>query len=122
MVEQHPGSRANSLRQARFIPAVEYLQANRHRRNLMDSMFVIMKDLDVLISPTFGGTQLLTTNLTGHPVVSVPTGLDDTNHPTSLTLIGNLYDEESILLLAKAFQERTSFDELYPPDFVPVKR
>ena len=119
MVEQTPGSRANSLRQSRFIPAVEYLQANRHRRRLINEMHTVMKDLDVLISPTFGGSQLLITNLSGHPVVSIPTGLDKTNHPTSLTFIGNLYDEESILLLAKAYQDKTGHDELHPPKFLP---
>lgn len=121
MVEQSPASRANSLRQARFIPAVEYLQANRHRRRLINEMYAIMKDLDVLISPTFGGRQLSITNLTGHPVISVPTGLDDRQRPTSLTLIGNLYDEEAILLMAKAFQERTEFDEMHPPNYTLKK-
>ena len=82
-------------------------------------MYEIMKDLDVLISPTFGGRQLSITNLTGHPVISVPTGLDDKQRPTSLTFIGNLYDEEAILLMAKAFQERTEFDELHPPNYMP---
>ncbi len=121
MVEQTSGSRANSLRQARFIPAVEYLQANRHRRRLIDEMHAIMKDFDVLISPTFGGSQLMITNLTGHPVVSVPTGFDTNNRPTSMTLIGNLYDEEVILLLAKAFQDQSEFDEAHPPGFLPGK-
>lgn len=118
MVEQNAGSRANSLRQSRFIPAVEYLQANRHRRVLIEQMHAIMQDIDVLISPTFGGRQLLITNLTGHPVIAIPTGLDKENHPTSLTLVGNLYDEGTILALAKAFQEKTTFDELHPPNFV----
>ena len=62
-----------------------------------------MKDYDVLISPTFGNKQLIITNLTGHPVIAIPTGLDKEKHPTSITLVGNLYDEASILLLAKAF-------------------
>lgn len=118
LVEQHPGSRANSLRQSRFIPAVEYLQANRHRRVLIEQMHEIMRDVDVLISPTFGNRQMLITNLTGHPVITIPTGLDKENHPTSLTLVGNLYDEGKIIALAKAFQERTAFDELHPPNFV----
>jgi Asp-tRNA(Asn)/Glu-tRNA(Gln) amidotransferase A subunit family amidase len=117
MVEQDQRSRANSLRQARFIPAVEYLQANRHRQVLIEKMEVIMKDYDILISPTFGNRQLLITNLTGHPVICIPTGLDKENHPTSITLVGNLYDEASILLLAKAFQENTEFDEMHPEGY-----
>jgi len=117
MVEQDQKSRANSLRQSRFIPAVEYIQANRHRQVLIEQMHDLIKDFDVIISPTFGNKQLLITNLTGHPVISVPTGLDDEKHPTSMTLVGNLYDEASILLLAKAFQEATSFDELHPEGY-----
>jgi len=117
MVEQDQRSRANSLRQSRFIPAVEYIQANRQRQVLIQKMQDLMKDYDVLISPTFGNDQLLATNLTGHPVIAIPTGLDDENHPTSMTFVGNLYDEASILLLAKAFQDNTSFDELHPPGY-----
>ncbi|WP_421808623.1 amidase [Flagellimonas sp.] len=117
MVEQDQRSRANSLRQSRFIPAVEYIQANRQRQVLVQKMQDLMKNYDVLISPTFGNDQLLATNLTGHPVIAVPTGLDDENHPTSMTFVGNLYDEASILLLAKAFQDNTAFDELHPPGY-----
>ncbi len=117
MVEQDQRSRANSLRQSRFIPAVEYLQANRQRQVLIEKMQDLMKDYDVLISPTFGNDQLMATNLTGHPVIAIPTGLDKKNHPTSMTFVGNLYDEASILLLAKAFQEATEFDEMHPPGY-----
>ncbi len=117
MVEQDFRSRANSLRQSRFIPAVEYIQANRQRQVLIQKMQDLMKDYDVLISPTFGNKQLMATNLTGHPVIAIPTGLDDKNHPTSMTFVGNLYDEASILVLAKAFQEKTTFDEMHPPGF-----
>ena len=117
MVEQDQKSRANSLRQSRFIPAVEYLRANRHRQVLIEEMHDLLNDYDVVISPTFGNKQLLITNLTGHPVISVPTGLDEEKHPTSMTLVGNLYDEASILLLAMAFQAETPFDELHPEGY-----
>ncbi|MDC6388245.1 amidase [Maribacter sp. PR1] len=118
MVEQDQRSRANSLRQARFIPAVEYLQANRHREVLIEKMYQLIKDYDVIISPSFGNRQLVITNLTGHPVIAIPTGLDKDKHPTSITLVGNLYDEASILLLAKAFQENTEFDEMHPEGYM----
>lgn len=118
MVEQHGGSRANSLRQARFIPAVEYLQANRVRRELIEKLYELFKEYDVIIAPSYRSRQLLITNLTGHPVVSVPNGFDKKGRPTSFTLIGNLYDEGSILALAKAFQKATEFDEKHPPKFM----
>lgn len=117
MVEQTYRSRANSLRQARFIPAVEYLQANRHRKVLIEKMHDIFKKYDVIISPTFGGRQLLITNLTGHPAVSIPNGFDKKRRPTSITLLGNLYDEGILLAIATQFQEKTNFDEKHPPKF-----
>ncbi|PRY85145.1 amidase [Mongoliibacter ruber] len=105
MVEQHKGSRANSLRQSRLIPAVEYLQANRHRRRLIEEVHQIFKDYDVIISPTFGGEQMLITNLTGHPALSVPNGIDNEGHPTSITFLGNYFEEAKMLQLAKAYQQ-----------------
>ena len=117
MVEQTRGSRANSLRQSRFIPAVEYIQANRQRRRLIEEIHLLFKDYDVIIAPTFGGRQLYITNLTGHPAISIPTGFDRKGRPTSLTLIGNLYDEGAILSMAKAFQDETDFHLQQPPLF-----
>ena len=117
MVQQSKRSRANSLRQARFIPAVEYLQANRYRTLLIEEVNELFKEYDVIIAPTFGGRQLLITNLTGHPVVTVPTGFDEKGHPTSITFIGNLYQEGVILAFANAYQ-RTNLHHLkYPPLF-----
>ena len=118
MVEQSSRSRANSLRQSRFIPAVEYIQANRSRRMLIEAMHELMKEFDVIVTPTFGGPQLMFTNLTGHPVVCVPTGLDEKGHPTSMSFLGNLYDESIILSVAHAFQKATDFHKKNPPGFL----
>ena len=118
MVQQTKRSRANSLRQARFIPAVEYLQANRYRQLLIEDIHTRFKDFDVIIAPTFGGRQLLITNLTGHPVVTVPTGFDKKGHPTSITFIGNLYQEGLILAFANAFQKATKHHLKNPPLFL----
>ena len=117
MVEQTQGSRANSLRQARFIPAVEYLQANRERSRLIEEINNLFKAYDVIIAPTFRGQQMLITNLTGHPVISIPTGFDDRGRPTSLTFIGNLYEEDKILSLAKYYQSLTDHEDRHPPLF-----
>ncbi|MEM6803319.1 MAG: amidase [Bacteroidota bacterium] len=120
MVQQSYSSRATSLRQSRFIPAVEYLQANRYRSELIEAMHELMKDIDILITPTFGGRQLIITNLTGHPVVCVPGGLDKKNHPTSISFLGNLYEEGKILEFAHIFQQLTDFDQMYPPAYYPT--
>jgi len=117
MVQQGKRSRANSLRQARFIPAVEYIQANRHRALLIQRMHELMVNFEVIITLS-GGKQLLYTNLTGHPCVTLPTGFDEKGHPTSMTLIGNLFDEASILAFAEMYQALTIFDEQIPPGFI----
>ncbi|MEP2670342.1 MAG: amidase family protein, partial [Cyclobacteriaceae bacterium] len=118
MVEQHKGSRANSLRQSRFISAVEYLQANRHRKVLIEKFNKEIQNLDIIISPTYGRYQSLTTNLTGHPAIAVPNGFDKLGHPTSITLLGNLYDEGPILEAAYLIQQATTFDEQHPERFL----
>ncbi|MBK8878684.1 MAG: amidase [Haliscomenobacter sp.] len=115
--EQHRGSRANSLRQSRFIPAPEYLQANRHRKALIEAMDALMKNCDVVLAPPGGSEQNLITNLTGHPALALPTGWDQRNRPTSITLLGNLYDEAAILELGWAYQKTTVFEETHPPLF-----
>lgn len=109
----------NSFRVSRLMPAVEYVNANRHRYLLMQKVNETMQSVDVLICPTRGsGNQSAITNLTGHPAVCVPTGFDKrTQLPTSITFLGNLYDEASILLAAKAYQQSTGWDELHPPKF-----
>ncbi len=117
MVQQNYRSRANSLRQSRFIPAVEYLQANRHRQELIEAMHRMMQRFEVVIAPSRGGHQLQITNLTGHPAIALPNGFDDTGHPTSITLLGNLYGEAPILELAHRFQQQTEFEERRPPLF-----
>ncbi len=117
MVEQGSGSRANSLRQARLIPAVEYIQANRHREKLIKEVASLFKGFDVILSPSFGGNQLLITNLTGHPVISIPNGFDKKGHPTSISLIGNYNSEHKILYFADIYQKETGHNKINPPLF-----
>jgi len=117
MVQQTKNSRANSLRQSRFIPAVEYLQANRLRKRLINDMFELFQTVDVIIAPGKGSQQSLITNLTGHPAISIPSGFDEKGRPTSITLIGDLFEEASIIKLAHAFQQRTAHETQIPPLF-----
>ena len=117
MVQQGERSRANSLRQSRLIPAVEYIQANRHRSNLISEFNSIINDYDVIISPTFGKNQMLITNLTGHPVISVPNGFDKKGNPTSISFIGNYHNEDKILYLASMYQTKTNFHRNAPSGF-----
>ena len=94
------------MRQSRLIPAVEYIQANRHREILVNEINLLFKNFDIILSPSFGKNQLLITNLTGHPVVSLPNGLDEKGRPTSISIIGNYGDEDKILYFAEKFKTK----------------
>ncbi|RWZ88600.1 MAG: amidase [Hydrotalea sp. AMD] len=109
----------NQFREARLIPAVEYINANRHRYLLMQKVNALLQQYDAVICPTRGsGNQLAITNLTGNPVVCVPTGFDKRFHlPTSITFIGNLYDEGTLLRIAEAYQQATPWNKTYPKLF-----
>jgi len=108
----------NSFRSARMIPAAEYINANRYRYNLCKSMYDFMKNYDVLIVPTFAGSQLAITNLTGNPVVCMPMGFNRNGSPVSITLVGKLYDEATILAAAKAYQDKTDYNKQHPAKFM----
>ncbi len=115
MVRQIRRSWPNVFREAQFIPAVQYIQANRHRTILIQEMHQLMQDYDVIITPSFG-LQLLTTNLTGHPCAVLPNGFVE-GRPTSITFLGNLFEEDKILRLAMAYQEATEFENQHPSFF-----
>ncbi len=102
------------FREARMIPAVEYIQANRVRRLAMLEMQRILAGLDAYISPTYGGDNLLLTNLTGHPAVVLPNGFRADGTPTSVTFMGTLFGEAKVLALARAYQEATGFHLRHP--------
>jgi Asp-tRNA(Asn)/Glu-tRNA(Gln) amidotransferase A subunit family amidase len=115
---QDRGFWPNTFRSARMIPAVEYINANRYRYYLCRDMYQFMKDWDVLIVPTFSGRQISLTNLTGNPAVCMPIGFNANGNPLSITLIGKLYDEASILAAAKAYQDKTNINKLHPAKFM----
>ena len=115
---QGRGDWPNAFRTSRFIPAVEYINANRHRTALIESMHAFMKNYDVLIVPTFAGSQLPITNLTGNPVVCLPIAYQENGTPVSITLVGNLFDEASILSAAKAYQDVTDANKKRPEKFL----
>ncbi|HDL17640.1 MAG TPA: amidase [Bacteroidetes bacterium] len=114
MVRQDRGAWPNSFRTSRFIPAVEYIQANRARTILMEKMATVMSSVDVIVSPPFAGPTLLLTNLTGHPVVVLPNGFREDGTPVSITFIGNLFKESDALAVAKAYQDATGFHLQHP--------
>ncbi len=114
LVRQDKYAWPNSFRSARFIPAVDYINANRVRFELIQEMHALLKDFDVIVTPSFAGRQLLITNLTGQPCVVVPNGFNSKNSPTSISFIGNMFEEGKLLQLAAAYQQATDFDEQHP--------
>jgi len=117
MVRQIKNAWPNAFRHSRLIPAVEYIQANRARRILMGAMEEAMADIDVFVAPSFGGANLLFTNLTGHPSVVLPNGFNKEQAPTSITFTGRLFGEAEVLAVAKAYQDATDFHGRTPPGF-----
>jgi Asp-tRNA(Asn)/Glu-tRNA(Gln) amidotransferase A subunit family amidase len=116
MVRQLKSAWPNEFRSSRFIPAVEYLQANRIRTQLINQMHDVLKkaQVDVYISPTYAGGNLTLTNLTGHPCVVLPNGFNAQQMPTSITINGQLFAEGAILAVAKAYQDATNWHQKHP--------
>jgi Asp-tRNA(Asn)/Glu-tRNA(Gln) amidotransferase A subunit family amidase len=113
MVQQGQNAWPNSFRVARFIPAVEYVNANRARTLAMQAMAEVMDQVDVIVTPT-SGIQLTVTNLTGHPAVILPNGFNPDGTPVSITFLGNLFGEAPMLALAHAYQQATEFHLKHP--------
>ncbi|MBI4548233.1 MAG: amidase [Ignavibacteriae bacterium] len=114
LVRQIKSAWPNVFRLSRFIPAVEYIQANRIRYLIIQDMQKLMNDVDLYVAPTFQGNNLLLTNLTGHPCVVIPNGFSKEGTPTSITFIGRLFDEGTILAVAKQYQDATDFHFKHP--------
>jgi Asp-tRNA(Asn)/Glu-tRNA(Gln) amidotransferase A subunit family amidase len=110
---QSPGDWPNTFRTSRFIPAVEYLRAQRARTLLMHEMEKLMSQWDVFVSPAPGSASLLVTNLTGHPAVVLPCGFVN-DLPIAIMFTGGVYDEVSPLRVALAFERATKWHTMHP--------
>jgi Asp-tRNA(Asn)/Glu-tRNA(Gln) amidotransferase A subunit family amidase len=114
MVRQIRNAWPNVFRESRFIPAVEYINANRIRHELIQKMHELMQTVDVYVAPSWQGPNLLITNFTGHPCVVVPNGFTEAGMPTSISFTGRLFDEGRLLSAAYAFQNATGFHKVHP--------
>lgn len=117
MVNQKKGAWPNYFRTARYITAVDYVNANRIRFKLVQEMHEILKDYDAVVTPSYGGAQLVITNLTGNPCVVMPNGFDEEGHPASISIIGKLFNEAEIIKVAEAYQNASEFDDKHPEMF-----
>jgi Asp-tRNA(Asn)/Glu-tRNA(Gln) amidotransferase A subunit family amidase len=113
--QQAAGSWPNTFRRHRFVPAVEFLQAQRIRSLLIQDTAKIFAQVDVVVAPSQTGNSLLLGNLTGHPTVVVPNGFTTNNAPTSICFLGRLFGEAELLAVARAYQDATRFHRKHPP-------
>jgi Asp-tRNA(Asn)/Glu-tRNA(Gln) amidotransferase A subunit family amidase len=132
LTEQGVEDWPNNFRIARFYPAVEYIQANRARTLAVQQVSALFEQVDVIVTPSTD-TQLVATNLTGHPALILPNGLrganapkppaiDDGNNddiggpgtPVSLTFLAGHYQDARLATFARAYQEATGFNKLHP--------
>jgi Asp-tRNA(Asn)/Glu-tRNA(Gln) amidotransferase A subunit family amidase len=102
----------NTFRTSRFVPAVEYLRAQRARTLLIQQMDALMSKYDLFVSPT-GSASLGITNLTGHPAACLKAGFVD-GTPRALMITGRLYEEAAILRLALAYERATKWHTMNP--------
>lgn len=119
-IKEGIGTWPATFQQAQFIPAVEYIRANRVRTLLMQEMEKCIADVDLYV----GGNDLILTNFTGHPQVVMPFGFrkssDGTETPGAITFTGKLFGESDLLTVAHAFQMKTGY-HLRHPDMSKLK-
>ena len=96
-----------SLRQSRLIPAVEYIQASRHRKLLIKETEKIFNEYTNYSK--LGQNQHYESNR--HPAISLPDGLDTEGHPTSISIIGNYGDEDKTLYFAEYLNKKINFSK-----------
>ena len=117
LVRQIKDAWPNVFRGSRFIPAVEYINANRIRFLLIQQMQEVMENIDLYVAPSWEGDNLLLTNLTSHPCVVLPNGFSEDGTPTSITFIGRLFDEGRLIAFAKKYQDTTDFHKTHPDNY-----
>lgn len=113
LARQGEGSWPNTFRVGSTVPAVDYLQALRVRRQLQEEMARALADVDLYVTVPFAGPTLAYTNLTGHPSLILRCGMLD-GLPQSLEIIGGLYQEAAMLRVGLAYEQATGWHTLRP--------
>ncbi len=102
------------FRAAELHSGVDYVQAMRARTQVMMKFEEEIAPFDLVVIPERAGDVLVTTNLTGHPQIFIPMGVNVDGRPIGVSLIGRLYDEGTILTVANMIQRATSVYRLRP--------
>jgi Asp-tRNA(Asn)/Glu-tRNA(Gln) amidotransferase A subunit family amidase len=136
---QVPDAWPNIFRQARFLSAVDFVQADRFRRKVADEMARVFSQVDLLLVPSLRDEMLTLTNFTGHPSLTLRAGFvevsqarsdwaPDPNHPLpkfspprrvphGITLIGQLFDEGRLGQVGIALERSFGVASERPPGF-----
>ena len=137
--EQTQDAWPNSFRQARFLSAVDFVQADRLRRQVAQMMAGVMKDVDLLLVPSLRGEMLTISNHTGHPSLTLRTGTVEVAEarsdwapdvlrplpkfspprrvPHGVTLIGQLFEEGQMARVGMALEQAAGVVQARPPGF-----
>jgi Asp-tRNA(Asn)/Glu-tRNA(Gln) amidotransferase A subunit family amidase len=124
---QVPDAWPNIFRQARFLSAVDFVQADRMRRKVAIEMARVFSEVDLLLVPSLRDEMLVITNFTGHPSLTLRAGFvevakarsdwaPDPAHPLprftpprrvphGVTLIGRLFDEGTLANAGMALEQ-----------------
>ena len=105
-------NRANFLRSSRFIPAVEYIRAQRVRTFFMREMNALFERYDVIVTPPDLGVVRMT-SLTGHPCITLKSGFIE-GMPEAILVTGRLYDEGTTARVALAYEQATEWKDRHP--------
>jgi len=136
---QVPDAWPNIFRQARFLSAVDFVQADRLRRKVAEEMARLFSEVDLLLVPSLRDEMLTITNFTGHPALVVRAGFvevgkarsdwaPDPSHPLptfspprrvphGVTLIGRLFEEGTMVNAGLALERALGVMEERPPGF-----
>ena len=136
---QVPDAWPNIFREARFLSAVDFVQADRLRRKVALEMEKLFSQVDLLLVPSLRDEMLTITNFTGHPSLTlragfievkkarsdwapdpknpVPTFATPQRVPHGVTLIGRLFDEGTIGRVGLALERSFGVVDERPPGF-----
>lgn len=129
----------NLFRQARFLSAVDFVQADRLRRKVAEEMARIFSKVDLLLVPSLRDEMLTITNFTGHPSLTLRAGFVEVSQartdwapdpsrpvpkfatprrvPHGITLIGRLFDEGTIARVGISLERTLNVTSERPPNF-----
>jgi len=117
---QGPNDRSSQLRASRFIPAVDYIRAQRVRTLMIAAVEQLFDRIDLFLAPPSSDSVNMT-NLTGHPALVLPAGLVKSETgiemPQNIMLTGRLDDEATLLDAGLAFERETPWHTKRPPLF-----